>query len=90
MIVDKNKIIPFKKYPWNPLCKNGISLKIPILSKPNFKTNFSIKYYNSIISVQSIVFKCAEIISYAINKFGRFYGVTEKIVVFKKIKNYKI
>ena len=29
-------------------------------------------------------------LGYAINKFGKFYRVPEKIVIFKKIKNYKI
>ena len=29
-------------------------------------------------------------LGYAFNKFGRFYRVPEKIVIFKKIKNYKI
>ena len=29
-------------------------------------------------------------LDYAIDKFGRFYKVPEKIVIFKKLKNYKI
>ena len=29
-------------------------------------------------------------LGYTINKFGRFYRVLEKIVIFKKMKNYKI
>ena len=29
-------------------------------------------------------------LGYAINKFGKFYRVPEKIVIYKKIKNYKI
>ena len=29
-------------------------------------------------------------LGYAINKFGRFYRVPEKVVIFKKIKKYKI
>ena len=31
-----------------------------------------------------------ESLGYAINKFRRFYRVPEKIVIFKKLKNYKI
>ena len=31
-----------------------------------------------------------KLLGYAINKFRRFYRVPEKIVIFKKIKNYKI
>ena len=29
-------------------------------------------------------------LGYAINKFGKFYKFPEKIVIYKKIKNYKI
>ena len=56
MLVDKNEVVPFQISPWNALCKKGILFKIPLFSKPNFKTNFSIKHHNSIISVQSIAF----------------------------------
>ena len=58
MLNDKNKVFPFQKSPWNAYCKNGILLKIPLFSKSNFKTNFSIRHHNSIISVQSIAFEC--------------------------------
>ena len=40
MLVNKNEIIPFQKSPWIALCKNGILLKIPLFSKPNFKRIF--------------------------------------------------
>ena len=79
MLVDKNEEIPFQKSPWNALCKNGILLKIPLFSKPNLKTNFSIKHHSSIISVQSIAFLILQTsLGYTSNKFGRFYRVPEK------------
>ena len=54
MILDENEVIPFEKSPWNALCKNGILLKIPLFSKPNLKSTFSIKHHSTIISVHSI------------------------------------
>ena len=56
MFLDKNEVIPFQKCPWNALCKNGMLLKMPLFSKPNLKTFFSIKHHNTIISVRSIAF----------------------------------
>ena len=56
MLVDKIEEIPFQKSLWNALYKNGTLLKIPLFSKPNFKTIFSIKHHNSITSVQLIAF----------------------------------
>ena len=90
MVVDKNEITPFQKSPWKTLCKNGILLKRPIFSKQNFQTNFSIKHYNSIISIQSRVLMLQKSLGYAINKFGRILQSSKKIVFFKKIKDYKI
>ena len=91
MVVDKNEIIPFQKSPWNALCKNGISLKYQFFySKPNFKTNF----FNQALpqhhfcTVNSLLM-LQKSLGYAINKFGRFDRVAEKIVIFNKIKNFK-
>ena len=89
MLGDKNGLIPFPESPRNAFCNNGILLKIPLLSKPNFNTDFSIKHLNSIIYVQSIAFYVAELLGYAINKIGRFYRL-KKIVISIKLKNYKI
>ena len=36
MLVNKSEVTPFKKFPWNALCKNGILFKIP----PFIKTKF--------------------------------------------------
>ena len=64
MFLDQNEVSLFQKSPLNPLCKNGILLKIPLFSKPNFKAIFLIKHHKTVIP--------------------------EKVVIFKKIKNYKI
>ena len=70
MVVEKNEINPFQNSQWNALCKNRISLKIPIFSKPNSKTNISIKHLNSNISgtVNSLLM-LQKSLGYAINKF---------------------
>ena len=57
MFLDQNEVSLFQKPPWNALCKNGILLKIPPFSKPNFK-EFSIKHHNTVISVDSKAFRC--------------------------------
>ena len=86
IVVNKTEVVSFQKSPWNALCKNGILFKIPLFSE-----DVSIKHHNSFISVQSIAFLTLQkSLGYAIDKFGRFYRLTEKIVIFKKIKNYKI
>ena len=88
---NKNGVIPFQESPRNAFCKNGILLKIPLFSKPNFNTNFSIKHHNSIIYVQPIVFfMLLKSLGYAINKFGRFYRLPEKIAIFKKILSHEL
>ena len=74
MLVNENEVIPFQKSPWNALRINGILLK----NTPFFKTKF---YSLSMLK---------ESLGYAINKYGRFYRVPDIIVIFKKIKNYKI
>ena len=91
MFLDKNEVSLFQKSPWNALCKNGILLKIPLFSKPNFKKIFFNQTpqhrhfctFNSLLMLQKSL-------GYPIRKFGRFYKVPEKIVIFKKFKNYKI
>ena len=68
MLVDKNEVDPFQKSPWNALCKMDFVRNTPF-SKPNFKTNFSIKHDNSIISVQSItILMLQKPLGYAIYK----------------------
>ena len=88
MLVDKNEEVPFQKSPWKDLCKNGFLLKIPIFSQPNFRMNISIKHHNSICTVNSLLM-LQKPLGNTINKFGRFYRVPEKIIIFKKIKNDK-
>ena len=59
MLVNKNEVILFQKSPWNALCKNGILLKMPLFSKPNFKRMFQPSTTTvSFLSVQSIAFQC--------------------------------
>ena len=55
-----------------------------------FKTNSSIKHYNSIISVQPIVFECCRNHYVTLLTLEDSTEFKKKIIIFKKIKNYKI
>ena len=90
MLVDKNEEISFQKSPWNALCKNGILFKIPL-----FQNQFSRRIFQSSTKTASFctvnsLSMLKRSLGYTINKFGRFYRVPEKIVIFEKMKNYKI
>ena len=89
MFLDENEVIPFQKTPWNALCKNGILLKIPISSKPNLKTIFSIKH-PTIISVHSIALKCCRNQFHWVTLFKKISKDSaefqKKIVIFKLIE----
>ena len=90
MFLDQNEVSLFKISPWNALCKNGILLKIPLFQNQILRHIFQSNATTlSFLYIQR-PFNVAEIIRIAIKKFRRFYRVPEKIVIFMKIKNYKI
>ena len=89
MFLDQNEIKIFQESPCNALCKNGILLKIPPLQN-NFLGDFFDQTPQHCISIHSKVFIVAKIIRLGIKKSQRFYRDPEKIVIFKKNKNYKI
>ena len=89
MLVNKNEEIPIQKSPWNALCKNGILLKIPFFSNPKLRGCFNQAPQQHHFCTVNSLLMLQKSLGYAINKFGRFYRVLEKVVIFKKIKNYK-
>ena len=86
MLVNKNEVIPFWKSPWNALCKNGILLKIPLFSKPNFKKVFQSSTTTASFMYSQQPLNLQKSLGYAMNKFGRFYGAPEKSPFSRKLK----
>ena len=90
MLDNKNEVIPFQKSAWNALSKNGILLKIPLFQNQILRGCFNQAPQQHHFCTVNGLSMLQKSLDYAINKFGRFYRVPEKIVIFKKIKNYKI
>ena len=90
MLVDKIEKIPFQKSPWNASCKNGILLKIPLFQNQILRRFFNQAPQQHYFCTINSLLMLQRSLGYIINKFRRFYRVPEKIVIFKKMKNYKI
>ena len=69
MLVNENEVIPFKKSPWNSLCKNGIVKKYPSFQKQILRGCFNQvpqqHHFCKVISLSML----QKSLGYAINKF---------------------
>ena len=91
MLLDENEVINFQISPWNALFKKWNFVK----NIPFFETKFEDDVFNQtsqhhIFCTFNSPLMLQKSVHYDINQFQRFYRVPEKIVFFKKIKNYKI
>ena len=85
IFLDKNEVITFQISPWNALFKNGVLFKTKFEDDVFNQTS---QHHHFCTLNNPLILKKS--LDYDINEFQRFYRVSEKIVFFKKIKNYKI
>ena len=83
MFLDQNEVSLFQKSPWNALCKNGILLKMPLFSKPNFKAIFQINTTTPSLYIQKPL-NVAEIIRLRYQKIPKILQSSIKKTSFSR------